>query len=141
MCTKLWEKLLHCCIPGITALIFLVSASHVKFNIKDFYMIDICEYRQADFSCSFIYLLYFILCSSFYTLPHGSGGILWFHVGRPCVSPFVRVFSFPDNNLRKCQWIFTNFGFVCVEVLRPSQPRGVMSSAVSLPNHTFTRQA
>ena len=32
-------------------------------------------------------------------------------------------------------------GFVCVEVLRPSQPNGVMSSAVSLPNHTFTGQA
>ena len=31
--------------------------------------------------------------------------------------------------------------FVCVEVLRLSQPNGVMSSAVSLPNHTFTGQA
>ena len=31
--------------------------------------------------------------------------------------------------------------FVCVEVLRPSQPNGVMSSAVSLPNHKFTGQA
>ena len=31
--------------------------------------------------------------------------------------------------------------FVCVEVLRPNQPSGVMSSAVSLPNHTFTGQA
>ena len=31
--------------------------------------------------------------------------------------------------------------FDCVEVLRPSQPNGVMSSAVSLPNHTFTGQA
>ena len=30
---------------------------------------------------------------------------------------------------------------VCVEVLRPSQPNGVMSSAVNLPNHTFTGQA
>ena len=29
---------------------------------------------------------------------------------------------------------------VCVEVLWPSQPNGVMSSAVSLPNHTFTGQ-
>ena len=28
--------------------------------------------------------------------------------------------------------------FVCVEVLRPSQLNGVMLSAVSLPNHTFT---
>ena len=31
--------------------------------------------------------------------------------------------------------------YVCVEVLWPSQPNGVMSSAVSLPNHTFTGQA
>ena len=31
--------------------------------------------------------------------------------------------------------------FVCVEVLWPSQPNGVMSSAVSLPNHMFTGQA
>ena len=31
--------------------------------------------------------------------------------------------------------------FVCVEVLRPSQPNGVMPSAVSLPNHTFAGQA
>ena len=28
--------------------------------------------------------------------------------------------------------------FVCVEVLRPSQPNEVMSGVVSLPNHTFT---
>ena len=27
--------------------------------------------------------------------------------------------------------------FVCVEVLRPSQPNGVMLSAVSFPNHTL----
>ena len=31
--------------------------------------------------------------------------------------------------------------FVCVEVFRPSQPNGVMSSTVSLHNHTFTGQA
>ena len=31
--------------------------------------------------------------------------------------------------------------FVCFEVLWPSQSYGVMSSAVSLPNHTFTGQA
>ena len=30
--------------------------------------------------------------------------------------------------------------FVCV-VLRPSQPNGVVSSVVNLPNHTFTGQA
>ena len=27
--------------------------------------------------------------------------------------------------------------FVCFEVLRPIQPNWVMSSAISLPNHTF----
>ena len=32
-------------------------------------------------------------------------------------------------------------GFVCVEVLRPSKPNGVISSAVSLPKYTFTGQA
>ena len=31
--------------------------------------------------------------------------------------------------------------FVCAEVLQPSQPNGVMSSADSLTNHTFTGQA
>ena len=31
--------------------------------------------------------------------------------------------------------------FVCVQVLWPSQPDRVMSSAVSLLNHTFTGQA
>ena len=37
--------------------------------------------------------------------------------------------------------VFSLGHFVCVEVLRPSQPNGVMSNAVSLPNHTFTGQA
>ena len=41
----------------------------------------------------------------------------------------------------KCQNLLKETIFVCVEVLRPSQPNGVMSSAVSLPNHTFTGQA
>ena len=36
---------------------------------------------------------------------------------------------------------FNDCLFVCVEVLRPSQPNGVMLSAVSLPNHMFTGQA
>ena len=33
------------------------------------------------------------------------------------------------------------FFFFCVEVLRPSQPNGVMLSAASLSSHTFTGQA
>ena len=44
-------------------------------------------------------------------------------------------------NARKTKIMICGTGLVCVEVLRPSQPNGVMSSAVSLPNHTFTGQA
>ena len=44
-----------------------------------------------------------------------------------------------DLSLRRLHMAHT--GFVCVEVLRPSQPNGIMSSVVSLPNHTFTGQA
>ena len=38
-------------------------------------------------------------------------------------------------------YLFAMSLFVCVEILRPSQSSGVMSSAVSLPNHMFTGQA
>ena len=46
-----------------------------------------------------------------------------------------------------CQYVFKALiievltVFLFVEVLLPSQPNGVMSSTVSLPNHTFTGQA
>ena len=36
---------------------------------------------------------------------------------------------------------FRELHFICVEVLRPSQPNGVMQSVISLPNHSFTGQA
>ena len=58
--------------------------------------------------------------------------------------------SFPGSKptfgpIGHCEWICFQERqiclFVCVEVLRPSQPNGVMSSAVSLPNHTFNGQA
>ena len=35
------------------------------------------------------------------------------------VHPFVvrpSIFLFPDDNLRKCQWIFTNLG-ICIDIL------------------------
>ena len=35
----------------------------------------------------------------------------------------------------------TTIKFVCVVVLRPSKPNGLMSSAVNLPKHIFTGQA
>ena len=64
---------------------------------------------------------------TFYTPPHDSDGVLWYPVGCPCVCPirlsvcrtYVRpsVFLFPDDNLSKCQWIFTKFG-VCIDIVK-----------------------
>ena len=66
------------------------------------------------------------------------------------------IFSLLENTPSKAEWKRTrnhkihnvveslwkaDSQFVCVEVLGPSQPNGVMSSAVSLSNHTFTGQA
>ena len=46
----------------------------------------------------------------------------------------------PQKKKKKKKVARTRVLFVCVEVLRPSQPNRVVSSAVSLPNHTFTGQ-
>ena len=42
-----------------------------------------------------------------------------------------------------CFWsgLFNPRIWMCIEVLQPSQPNGVMSSMTSLPYHTFTGQA
>ena len=54
----------------------------------------------------------------------------------------LRVASFEKGFIyQRSKSFSTEVLFVCVEVLRPSQPNEVMSSAVSLPNHTFTGQA
>ena len=56
-----------------------------------------------------------------------------------CHCLFLISFSFGAS--RRLRFVIVTFpGFVRVEVLRPSQPNRVMSSAVSLPNHTFTGQ-
>ena len=50
---------------------------------------------------------------------------------------------FPQDTLRYSHptVVYTSWEvIVCVKVLRPSQPTGVVSSAVSLHNHTFTEQ-
>ena len=58
----------------------------------------------------------------------------WFNNKKGCINY--------EYNHKKKSFIYSEFRFfVCVEVLRPSQPNGIMSSAVSLPNHTFTGQA
>ena len=54
----------------------------------------------------------------------------------------MALYRSPDYQTSLSQLGFRFKGrFVCVEVLRSSQPNGVMSSTVSLPNHTFIGQA
>ena len=69
---------------------------------------------------------------NFYTPPHNSGGVLWFHVGRPCVCPSVhrtyvrpsigltsvRPFLFPYGNLSKHQWTFIKLDTcMCIDIV------------------------
>ena len=64
------------------------------------------------------------LVCSFYTPPHDSDGVLWFDVRHPCVCPSicqflrpsVHLYSFPDDNLSKHQWIFTKLG-MCIDIV------------------------
>ena len=61
---------------------------------------------------------------NFYIPPHDSGGVLWFHVGWPCVCPSICqsyvcpsiCVSFPDDKLSKHQWIFTKLG-MCIDIV------------------------
>ena len=48
----------------------------------------------------------------FYTPPHDSRGVLWFHVGHPSVVLIL----FPDDNLSKHQWIFTKLA-ICIDII------------------------
>ena len=61
------------------------------------------------------------------------------HIGSLVKIPCYLLKSSGNENMG-VSWA-DNSVFVCVEVLRPSQPNGVMSSMVSLPNHIFTGQA
>ena len=63
------------------------------------------------------------------------------HTMQPNEMPDKQCTMLVKKPTRRSMRILTPSLFVCVEVLRPSQPNRVMSSAVSLPNHTFTGQA
>ena len=58
--------------------------------------------------CVCVLVLFCFCCWFLYSATRDSGGVLWFHVGRPSVCPSVRlsfvrpsVFLFPDDNLSK----------------------------------------
>ena len=49
--------------------------------------------------------------------------------------------SVPSIHFLKASHLFLEKNKNCVEVLQPSQPNGVMSITVSLPNYLFTGRA
>ena len=55
----------------------------------------------------------------------------------PAVAAILKIYFFTSSPESKSLLTLNLVGSICVEVLRPSQPNGVMSSAVSLPNHTL----
>ena len=65
----------------------------------------------------FSHSLWFLLTQieHFYTLPHNSGMVLWFHIGCSCVRPSI--FLFTDDNLSKYQRIFAKLG-MCIVLWR-----------------------
>ena len=73
------------------------------------------DFRALDrvpfFNLKLLISLYPTVDKSFYTPPHDSGGILWFHVGCP---------SIPDFHFRtitsKCQRIFTKLD-MCIDIV------------------------
>ena len=86
------------------------------------------------------------LCTSPFPIKGCLGSFYYYHV---FTDNYVFKANSVDPDQTKHSILFANIPlwnarhklFVCVEVLRPSQPNEVMSSAVSLPNHTFTGQA
>ena len=83
-------------------------------KLLDFALIGVCSVIGSNMVSSFFFLLLDIICQ-------------WL-CKKMCLMKGVK----PRLGSNE---------FVCVEVLRPSQPNGVISSVVSLPNHTFTGQA
>ena len=86
------------------------------YNQYNFVIFLYNRYILFGYMIIFLYNLYVSVCH-FYTQ---ECGVLWYHVVCPCVLHLSvmrpSVFLFPDDNLSKCQWIFTNLG-VFIDIL------------------------
>ena len=90
--------------------------------------------------CSLLNYPRFLHCElSIYNVDTAKSGRVYFGRNMPMTFWLMIAMIIALRHLYMRKHFF--FFFFCVEVLRPSQPNGVMSSAVSLPNHTFTGQA
>ena len=127
-------------------------------DLDCFYKGKQCRSRSVGFFRSQLIWIYSVVCKGrVYPASAGQGLTLCVLSNFECFFVFCGFYFllFQKNLSRissECQTVWIQIRpdlllhliwvlFVCVEVLRPSQPNGVMSSAVSLPNHTFTGQA
>ena len=120
-----WFLMVHIENTGTYMQVFLFSDFFYNFELS-FRMFTITKFSS---------LLHIIIWRRYYSVDNvvkHPNGRLWkqrIHYRQKMgVSVLLRPFT-------------SNNDFVCIDVLRPSQPSRVMSSAVSLPNHTFTGQA
>ena len=106
---------------------------------------DICAQRRFKSACASAHSVQSLRC------PHEESLHPWLSKKHP-ENNLIRLRKYTGlseslrgTNVRKNVFcpcgLYKPFLFVCVQVLWFSKPNGVMSSAVSLPNHTFTGQA
>ena len=104
-----WSVLSICCLP----VEYSCSNTDSLFTEANLNLFFESEWNSSDSSRKHVFMV-------FYTPPHSSGGVLWFHVGCPCVCPsvrlFVRLYFVSDDNLSKYQWIFTKLG-MCIDIM------------------------
>ena len=87
------------------------------------------------FFCFVLFFVFFVFFLLTLVAPRGKESSKCMWTALPQTNYFTRIPL--TESLDTTKYIV----FVCVEVLRPSHPNGARSSAVSLPNHTFTGQA
>ena len=119
---------LHCNVFSTVSYYFLLQ-SIIFFFFLLLYRIIVFHCAVLSFFCTLYYhfSVHYIIIFLYTVLIFSIA--LYYHFSLHCIITFSSLYK------------STGRAFVCVEVLRPSQPNEVMSSAVSLPNHTFTGQA
>ena len=109
------------------------------FNIIPMFLIYAYEYILSKLGLNFSSIFFLFSLKASVTRPVSGIHTSVHKMILAGISNFSNLAEEYKKKLLK-SWVFICL-FVCVEVLRPSQPSGVMFSGVSLPNHTFTGQA
>ena len=131
-------KLFPCIVLGN-----LINLKYVLANAKTLLLMFLTTSRHLVSLHCLPYMQYMNLCIKLeryciYELPtHGKDSFSALLVENHSPNPQEKIIL----QIRGRESMSGEVGFVCVAILRPSQPNEVMSSAVILPNHTFSGQA